>query len=204
MIDKSAVIAYKFYDWIHSAVPAAFAHCKPEASIELKGEKMRKLAALIAPVLIIVIVLAAVGCGGEDSATPTATTSVTPTPATTPEPTAGPTVAPTVTLPPGPTPTAKPTEPPMPCRFYGEVKLNGAAVAAGTVITIIIAGDEYETTTPAVYGPSTYATKVHPVSSSAYADGTAVTFKVGGYLANQTGSWERGGNIEINLTASSS
>ena len=202
MIDKSAVIAYKFYDWIHSAVLAAFAHYKPEARIKLKGEKMRKLAALIAPVLIIVIVLAAVGCGGEESATPTPVSTISPT--ATVVPTVGPTVAPTVTLPPGPTPTAKPTEPPMPCRFYGEVKLNGAAVPAGTVITIIISGDEYETTTPAVYGPSTYATKVHPVSSSAYADGTAVTFEVGGYLANQTGSWQRGGNIEINLTASSS
>lgn len=201
-IDKSAVIAYKCYDWIHSIVLAACVHFKPDASLELKGEEMRKLAALVAPILIIVIVLAAVGCGDGESATPTPGYTISPT--VTAGPTLGPTVAPTATatLQPAPTQTPSGTEPP--CRFYGNVQLDSADVPDGTVITIIVEGDEYETTTPAVYGPSTYARKVEPVSGSAYAGGTIVTFEIDGHVADQTGSWEMGGNIEINLTASTS
>lgn len=203
-IDKSAVITYKCYDWIHSIVLAACFHFKPDASLELKGEEMRKLAALVAPTLILVIILAAVGCGGEESATPTPATTGPTTPAATDGPTSGPSVAPTATatLQPAPTQTPSGTEPP--CRFYGNVQLDSADVPDGTVITIIVEGDEYETTTPAVYGPSTYARKVEPLSGSAYAGGTIVTFKIDGHVADQTGSWEMGGNIEINLTASSS
>jgi hypothetical protein len=82
------------------------------------------------------------------------------------------------------------------------VQLNGADVADGTIITVIIDGDEYTTTTPAVYGPSTYAIKIVPAADAAYAEGAAVTFMIGDYTADQTGGWETGGNIELDLTAS--
>jgi hypothetical protein len=81
--------------------------------------------------------------------------------------------------------------------------LDGADVPDGTVITVMIAGDEYTTTTPEeVYGSSTYAIKIVPTEGTAYAEGTAVTFMIGSYTADQTGTWEKGGNIELNLTAS--
>lgn len=155
---------------------------------------MRKLAVILAPLLILAIALTAIGCGGGESPTPS--------PEPSPTATAQPTVAPT-TPPPTPTPVRTPvptlgTEPP--CRFHGTVKLNGANVAGGTIIKAIIDGDEYTTTTPAVYGPSTYAIKIVPAVG--YAEGTAITFMIGAYTATQTGSWETGGNIELNLTAS--
>jgi hypothetical protein len=75
-------------------------------------------------------------------------------------------------------------------------------VADGTIIKAIIDGDEYTTTIPAVYGPSTYALKIVPVTGAAYAEGAAITFMIGAYTATQTGSWETGGNIVLNLTAS--
>jgi hypothetical protein len=71
-----------------------------------------------------------------------------------------------------------------------------------TVITAVIEGDEYETTTPSVYGPSTYAIKIVPAADAPYAEGTAVTFKIGGNVAGQTGTWSTGGNFELDITAS--
>jgi hypothetical protein len=158
---------------------------------------MRKLSVMLAPLLILAIALTAISCGGEEAPTPTP--SPKPSPTATAEPTPVPTVAPT----PSPTPIPTPvptlsTEPP--CRFHGTVQLNGANVADGTVIKAIIDGDEYTTTTPAVYGPSTYALKIVPAAG--YAEGAAITFMIGAYTATQTGGWETGGNIELNLTAS--
>ena len=72
----------------------------------------------------------------------------------------------------------------------------------GTVITIIVDGDEYVINTPsAIYGPSTYAKKVEPIAGSSYSDGTIVTFKIGDYPADQTGVWETGGNFKLDLSA---
>ncbi len=166
---------------------------------------MRKVAALVVPALILVIMLTMIGCDGEDEATPTPSATATKTPAATIEPTPRPSVSPTAS--PAPTPTVRPQETApqlLHCRFRGSVQLDGADVPDDTVITIIVEGDEHETTTPAVYGPSTYAHKVMPTAGKVYTNGTAVTFKIDGNLADQTGSWETGGNIKIDLTASSS
>lgn len=160
---------------------------------------MRKIAVTLAPLLILAIALTAIGCGGGESPTPTP--SPEPSPTATAEPTPEPTVAPTPT--PSPIPTTVPTlgtKPP--CRFYGTVQLNGADVADGTIITVIIDGDEYTTTTPAVYGHSTYAIKTVPSIAAAYAEGADVTFMIGDYTADLTGGWETGGNIKLDLTAS--
>ena len=163
---------------------------------------MRKLTTILVPLIILAVALVAVACDGE-SATPTPAAS--PTPVPTAEPTAVPTVAPTpaVTTPAAPTPTMPPASS-MPCRFRGTIQLNGANVADGTIVTAIIAGDEYTTMTPAEgYGPSTYAIKIIPPEGTSYTAGAVVTFKIGDYTAVQTGSWVIGGNVELNLTASS-
>jgi len=166
---------------------------------------MRKLAVILAPLLILAITLALVGCGGEESPTPTpaptSTATTAPTKTATPAATATPTAAPTAT--PLPPPTVTPVGANPPCRFHGTVKLNGANVADGTVITAIISGDEFTTTTPAVYGTSTYAIKIVPAQSASYSEGAIISFKIGNYTASQTGAWETGGNVELNLTASS-
>jgi len=168
---------------------------------------MRKIAVVLIPLLVLVLVLGALGC--------TKTVYVTPTPAPTVAPTLPPTAAPTVAPTPVPTvaPTAAPlmtppppAEPPAggpPCRFHGTVTLNGAAAPGGTVITVIIEGYGYTTSTVAVAGSSTYAVQI-PVPQGIIYTGKAVTFRVGSAAAVQVSAWEEGGNVLVNLTATSS
>ena len=169
---------------------------------------MRKQAIVVTLLLTLALVLVTVGCDTEESPTPTPSPTPSPTPISsgTPTPTPSPTLALTPTPTPTPTLTPAPTAPPgtePPCRFHGTVQLDGAGVPDGTVITVIVASDGYTTTTAeTVYGPSTYAIKIVPSAGTAYAEGTAITFMIGSYTADQTGSWEKGGNIELNLTAS--
>jgi hypothetical protein len=92
------------------------------------------------------------------------------------------------------------TPPEPPCRFYGTVTVDGAAVADGTVITAMIGGDQLTTATPAEgYSTSTYAIKIGV--DTEYTEGATVTFMIGDRAAAQTGTWTKGGNIEVNLTA---
>ncbi len=165
---------------------------------------MRKQAIVVTLLLTLALVLVTVGCDTGEEPTPTPSPLPTSSPTATAEPTPTPTLAPTPTpaLTPSPTPTSPPVTD-LPCRFRGTVQLDGADVADGTMITVIIAGDPYGTTTPeADYGPSTYAIKIVPLAGKAYAEGTPVTFMIGSHTADQTASWEKGGNIELNLTAS--
>jgi hypothetical protein len=164
---------------------------------------MTKLAAVVTPLLILALAFATIGCGAEESPTPTPSPTPTSTAPPTPVPTTPPPTA-TPTPPPTPIPTPVPTlstEPP--CRFHGTVRLNGAKVPDGTIITAIVEGDEYTTETPAVYGPSTYAIKIVPPSDAPYGQGATIQFRVGDYAATQTGAWATGGNIELDLSASS-
>ena len=84
------------------------------------------------------------------------------------------------------------------------MQLDGADVPDGTIITAIVEGDEYTIETPAVYGPSTYAIKIVPPSAAPYGQGATIQFRIGDHAAAQTGAWETGGNIELDLSASSS
>jgi len=91
--------------------------------------------------------------------------------------------------------------PQQPCRFYGNVTADGYQVAASTAIKAMIAGDVYQTTTPAQgYGPSSYAVKMTP-GNKTYTAGEAVTFMIGDRAAQQSGNWTAGGNFQLNLTA---
>ena len=92
------------------------------------------------------------------------------------------------------------TPPEPPCRFYGTVTVDGAAVADGTVITAMIEGDQLTTATPAEgYSTSTYAIKIGV--DTEYTEGATVTFMIGDRAAAQTGTWAKGANVEVNLTA---
>lgn len=92
------------------------------------------------------------------------------------------------------------TPPEPPCRFYGTVTVDGAGVADGTVITAMIGGDQLTAATPAEgYSTSTYAIKIGV--DTEYTEGATVTFMIGDRAAAQTGTWTRGGNVEVNLTA---
>jgi phage tail sheath gpL-like len=86
------------------------------------------------------------------------------------------------------------------CSFAGIVEFNGADVADGTVITAIAEGDKYTTTTPTGYGASTYAIVIQTPSGKYYPEGAEVTFEVNGYAADQTGTWQPGQNIRLDLT----
>ena len=92
------------------------------------------------------------------------------------------------------------TPPQPPCRFYGTVSEDGAAVPAGTIITATVAGDEYTAATPAEgYGSSSYAIKIEEPDGSNY-EGATVSFEIGGSAAKETGTWTLGGNVNVNLS----
>ena len=161
---------------------------------------MRKSAAVLATVLAVVVMLAAIGCSSETAPSPTPAPTPEPTTAPTPPPTPVPTVA-TPTPVPTPVPTLDPGLKP-PNRFRGTVQLNGADVPDGTVITAIIEGAAYTTTTPAEgYGPSSYVIVVTEPAGQVYT-GKTVTFRIGDYDAAETAIWQMGGNTAVNLTAS--
>ncbi|MGB9593020.1 MAG: hypothetical protein ACPL7R_02640, partial [Anaerolineae bacterium] len=97
--------------------------------------------------------------------------------------------------------------PPLPCKFYGTVKQGGANVPAGTAITAWISGVQYG---PTVYafsyaGETWYNIDVpgddpETPEKEGGVPGDIVSFKVGGVWADQTGVWQTGGNISLNLT----
>ncbi|MCJ7523018.1 MAG: hypothetical protein MUP21_12505 [Dehalococcoidia bacterium] len=91
---------------------------------------------------------------------------------------------------------------PLICRFTGTVTLDSANVPNGTVITAIVEDDEYTTATPTGYGPSTYSIAIQPPDGKSYPDGTAVSFRIDGHAADQTGILQNGQNIRRDLTAS--
>jgi hypothetical protein len=89
--------------------------------------------------------------------------------------------------------------PQLPCAFHGTVQVSGANVADGTVITATIGNDTYTTTTPSAYGASTYKIVISQPEGKSY-DGLTATFKIGNDTAKETGTWQMGGNVALNLT----
>jgi hypothetical protein len=83
------------------------------------------------------------------------------------------------------------------------VQLNGASVSNGTVVTAIIEGIGYNSVTPAEgYGASSFRIVIPKPEGKSF-DGKVVSFSVNGYAAAQTAYWSMGGNVVINLTATS-
>jgi hypothetical protein len=85
--------------------------------------------------------------------------------------------------------------PQLPCAFHGTVQVSGANVADGTVITATIGNETYTTTT----SNSTYRVVIAQPEGKSY-DGLTATFKIGIDTAKETGTWQMGGNVALNLT----
>lgn len=149
-----------------------------------------------------------------DILTPSATSTATSTPTQCPPVH---TPAPILTSFPTPTATRIPTQTPMPtlwpepppppapppCRFWGSVEVNDVDAPKGTTILAMIEGDTYSTTTTAADQPGSESIYALIVGASGldYAEGTEVIFIVDGHVAEQTGIWKVGSNIELNLSA---
>ncbi|MBE0481424.1 MAG: hypothetical protein IBX68_10660 [Dehalococcoidia bacterium] len=79
--------------------------------------------------------------------------------------------------------------------LYGKVQVDGSDAPDGTVITAIIKGDTFTTTTPSPYGASTYM-----LSISGDFEGALATFRIGDRKAEQTVVLEAGGRIRLDLS----
>ncbi len=98
--------------------------------------------------------------------------------------------------------------PPMPSSFYGTVKLDGANVPVGTLVSARINGVQYAFVAAIVDGADTvYFFDVpgdDPASPGVIEGGveeSTVVFYIGDLVADQTGIWHSGTNVELNLTA---
>jgi len=87
--------------------------------------------------------------------------------------------------------------PQLPCAFHGTVQVNGQNVADGTLITAKVGtgNDTYTTTTT----DSAYRIVIEQPEGKNY-EGLTVTFMIGTATASQTGTWQPGGNVALNLT----
>jgi hypothetical protein len=86
------------------------------------------------------------------------------------------------------------------CQFEGIAELDGAAVNDGTVITAMIEGDEYYSTTPTIFGTSDYCLTIEPPAGQEYPEGTEVIFKIDNRTVEQTGTFKAGAVIGLDLT----
>ncbi len=107
-------------------------------------------------------------------------------------------------------PAAADQPPRIPSAFYGTVKLNGANVPNGTLVSAWINGVKYAETT-------TFMTMINSQQVSVYTitvpgddpstsgveggnEGDTVVFRVGTDLADQTGTWHEGTDVRVDLT----
>ena len=88
-------------------------------------------------------------------------------------------------------------QPPRPAVFGGTATLDGAAVADGTTVTAEIDGTEVASIE--VTG-GTYAFSIAQPPGQSFA-GKEITFKIGDFVAKETGVWNADGGAELNLTA---
>ena len=98
--------------------------------------------------------------------------------------------------------------PPLPSSYWGTAKNDGDNVPVGALITAWINGVQYAQTSTMIYqGTTVYALDV-PGDDPATTEieggvsGDPVEFRINGLPATQTGTWQSGSNIEINLTVS--
>ena len=98
--------------------------------------------------------------------------------------------------------------PPLPSSFYGTVKVNGAKVPDGTIVNAYINGQLYANALTQTYqGDSVYSLDVLGDDSSTTTieggkDGDTIVFRIGEEVANETGKWKSGTNINLNLSVS--
>ena len=100
--------------------------------------------------------------------------------------------------------------PVLPSSFYGTVRLDGVNVAPGTSIKALIENQVYADGETLLYeGHSVYSLTVPGDDSDTPEvdggrEGEQILFEIGGVVADQTGAWHSGTNVELNLTAATS
>ena len=98
--------------------------------------------------------------------------------------------------------------PPMPSSFYGTVKMGGANVPIGTIVSASINGIQYASKAAFLDGADTVYFFDVPGDDSdtpsvieGGVEGSTIVFYIGDTVASQTGTWHQGTNVELNLTA---
>ncbi|MBI5965682.1 MAG: tandem-95 repeat protein [Chloroflexi bacterium] len=98
--------------------------------------------------------------------------------------------------------------PPLPSSFWGTVRLDGASVPAGTVVSARINGVQYASAVVTInLGTAYYSLKVpgdDPETPGIIEGGVAgntVVFYIGSYMSDQTAPWQSGPNVRVDLTA---
>ncbi len=98
--------------------------------------------------------------------------------------------------------------PPMPSSFYGTVLVNGVNVQENFPISAWINGVQYAVNYTVLYGgESVYSISVpgDDLSTTGIIEGgthgQTIVFKIDQLSALQTGTWQSGLNLELNLTA---
>jgi hypothetical protein len=99
--------------------------------------------------------------------------------------------------------------PPLPSSFYGTVKINGANVPPDTVVSAWINGVKYAETTVLLFsGDTVYSLNVPgddpttPGVIEGGVQGETVSFFIGSGAALQSGTWQSGSNVQLNLSRS--
>jgi hypothetical protein len=97
--------------------------------------------------------------------------------------------------------------PPIPATFYGTVKVNGANVPTGTSVDAYIGGVSYASKPVQISGADTVyvldvpGEDVYIDGKQGGVEGEAIQFRVGGLVCAQTGTWHKGTQTNLNLTA---
>jgi hypothetical protein len=97
--------------------------------------------------------------------------------------------------------------PPLPSSFYGAVKENGENVPVGAFVTAWINGVQYAYSTTQLYqGDTVYSLDIPGDDASTPAieggiPGDVVTFKINGLDTPETGVWQSGKNVMLDLTS---
>ena len=96
--------------------------------------------------------------------------------------------------------------PPMPSSFYGTVKSNGSNIPLPAQVSAWIDGVKYAETSVIVFNSDTVYKIDIPGDILTTPEieggkpGDLITFQVNNDFANQTGTWQSGTNIELNLS----
>jgi hypothetical protein len=99
--------------------------------------------------------------------------------------------------------------PALPSSFYGTVKLNNANLPDGTVVQAfngdLMIAEGYSQTyqSASVYTLNVPADNPDTSVIDGGREGDMITFKVGGIIATETGTWHSGTNVQLNLTVTS-
>jgi hypothetical protein len=97
--------------------------------------------------------------------------------------------------------------PSLPSSFYGTVKVDGANVPAGTVVSAKINGIQYASTIINL-GDIYYSLDIPgddpdtPGTLEGGVQGDTIAFYIGTTKATQTGTWHSGSIVSLNLTGS--